>query len=203
MPEDITINGLSTALAATAAIDDLLPIWDTSAGAMKKHAAAYLARSNGSGGHKLITGSGRELTVSATGTAALYSAGAWTPDLRFGGAKVGLTYTSRYGYYTQLGNAYLISCAFTLADVGSSTGLATVYGLPATSSVDATGAFWVSAAKWFDANANYVSMGAYIFSGHAYYDLMGLTAAGSAWSEITHAAFKAGTQFAFSGIFFV
>ena len=74
MAEDTTINGLSTALAATAAADDLLPIWDTSAAAMKKHAAAYVARSDGASGHKLITGSGRELTVPATGTAALLAA---------------------------------------------------------------------------------------------------------------------------------
>lgn len=70
MAEDTTINGLSTALAATAAADDLLAIWDTSAGATKKHAAAYMARSDGASGNKVISGSGRELTIPATGTAA-------------------------------------------------------------------------------------------------------------------------------------
>lgn len=81
-----TINGLTTALAATMAADDLLPIWDTSAAAMKKHAASYLARSDGA--HKVITGSGRELTVPATGTAAVldqpnvFTAAQTTPQLK-------------------------------------------------------------------------------------------------------------------------
>jgi hypothetical protein len=105
MAEDTTINGLSTALAATAAADDLLPIWDTSAGAMKKHAAAYVARSDGASGHKLITGSGRELTVPATGTAVLQLSGTWTPVLTTDAASPpsGLTYTSA-GTWAKAGN---------------------------------------------------------------------------------------------------
>ncbi len=101
---DTTINGLSTALAATAATDDLLVIWDTSAGATKKHAAAYVARSDGASGHKLITGSGRELTVAATGTAGL-----------LGTAQ---TYSAKQTYSAGIDTSQIIPTAYSLASDG-------------------------------------------------------------------------------------
>jgi hypothetical protein len=65
-----------TDLAATPAAGDLLMLVDVSdttyaaTGTNKKLAASYVARSDGPSGNKLITGSGRELTVPGSDTAA-------------------------------------------------------------------------------------------------------------------------------------
>ena len=134
---DTTINGLSTALAATAAADDLLVIWDTSASATKKHAAAYLARSDGSSGNKLITGSGRELTVAATGTAALLgTAQTFTATQTVSGVAVNLARSGAElaNFYatvggTLLGQLYNSGLVFYAQDLGvGAAGCALVAG---------------------------------------------------------------------------
>lgn len=58
---------------------------------------------------------------------------AWTPGIAFGGASVGLTYSLQSATYIRRGN--LITCQFriVMTAVGSSTGLATLTGLPFTS----------------------------------------------------------------------
>lgn len=145
-----------TALAATPAATDLLMVVDVSdttmaaSGTNKKLAASYVARSDA--GAKLITGDGKELTVPATGTAALigstqtfsalqtlsagltfggstlsaFAEGTWSPDLQFGGAKVGITYATVAGHYVRIGKLVVASCNITLTNKGSSTGTAIV-----------------------------------------------------------------------------
>lgn len=184
---DTTINGLGTALAATAAADDLFVLWDTSASATKKHAAAYLARSDGSSGHKLITGSGRELTVSATGTAALVTSGSWTPGLAFGGNGVGMTFASRTGSYVQIGKIVLLSYYIALSAAGSSTGVATITGLPhaaGTGLPDAVGAM-----AWYQMATNFVYMALVLPTTATTGSLVGYSAAGASYAALTHAAF--------------
>lgn len=59
---------------------------------------------------------------------------AWTPDLQFGGTKVGLTYSSRTGAYWQIGAMIFFYGIINLSAKGSSTGAATILGLPANTS---------------------------------------------------------------------
>ena len=61
-----------------------------------------------------------------------YEEGTWTPDLQFGAAKVGITYTNRSGTYTKIGRLVALNFSFLLSAKGSSTGNARTYGLPFT-----------------------------------------------------------------------
>jgi len=65
-----------------------------------------------------------------------YSQGTFTPVLSFGGSSTGITYSSRSGNYTTIGNLVFINLVFVLSNKGSSTGQAVVSGLPFTIFVD-------------------------------------------------------------------
>ena len=72
-----------------------------------------------------ISGSGRWLIAPSH-----QISGTWIPDLQFGGAKVGITYSTQVGYYLKVGD--WVSCTFRiiLTSKGTSTGAARLYGLP-------------------------------------------------------------------------
>lgn len=61
-----------------------------------------------------------------------YLEGTFTPALAFGGAAVGITYTSRSGVYTRVGRLVHIEIAVLLSSKGSSVGAAVISGLPLT-----------------------------------------------------------------------
>lgn len=67
-----------------------------------------------------------------------YQEGTWTPGLSFGGASVGMTFSSRSGRYTKVGRAYYLSGNMQLSAKGSSSGMARVEGFPATTATYAT-----------------------------------------------------------------
>jgi len=74
-----------------------------------------------------ISGSGRWLIAPSH-----QISGTWIPDLQFGEAKVGITYSTQEGYYQKVGD--WVSCVFriVLTSKGTSTGTARIYGLPFT-----------------------------------------------------------------------
>ena len=59
-----------------------------------------------------------------------YEEGAWTPTLSFGGASVGITYGTQTGKYTRIGNRVFFNLIIILTSQGSSTGGASISGLP-------------------------------------------------------------------------
>lgn len=59
-----------------------------------------------------------------------YEENPWTPGIAFGGASVGITYGTRIARYTKIGNVVNIWADITLTAKGSSTGAATITGLP-------------------------------------------------------------------------
>ena len=61
-----------------------------------------------------------------------YEQGSWTPAIAFGGAAVDVTYVQRTGQYTKIGNIVHCVTQIYLSSNGSSTGAATVTGLPFT-----------------------------------------------------------------------
>jgi hypothetical protein len=66
-----------------------------------------------------------------------YEEGVWVPALNFGGAAVGMTYAATpVGRYTKIGRTVFATGSLTLTAKGSSTGAATVAGLPFTSAND-------------------------------------------------------------------
>jgi hypothetical protein len=74
-----------------------------------------------------------------------YEEGAWTPELQFGGASVGITYSNQGGTYTKIGRQVTVNGFFSLTSKGSSTGDATITGLPFTLG---TGISYYSTASW-------------------------------------------------------
>ena len=76
-----------------------------------------------------------------------YEEGTWTPDLQFGGSNAGITYGSRYGYYTKIGQQVTVIGRIGLSNKGSASGAAKFEGLPfATKSISGTqmsiGSIW-------------------------------------------------------------
>ena len=61
-----------------------------------------------------------------------YEEGDWTPVLSFGGGTTGITYTARDGAYTRIGRQVTITFMVDISSKGSSTGQATITGLPFT-----------------------------------------------------------------------
>ncbi len=68
----------------------------------------------------------------------------YTPVLAFGGGSTGLTYASRTGSYTKMGNRVLFEAALTLSNKGSSAGSATIT-LPETPNTTSSLSVYVSA----------------------------------------------------------
>ena len=56
--------------------------------------------------------------------------GTWTPGVAFGGNSVGVTYGEQTGTWTRVGNLITVRARITLTNKGSSTGAATITGLP-------------------------------------------------------------------------
>ena len=59
-----------------------------------------------------------------------YEEGTWTPSLLFNGAGVGISYTDRTGTYVKVGKLVTLQGYLSINSAGSSTGSATIAGLP-------------------------------------------------------------------------
>ena len=59
-----------------------------------------------------------------------YEEGTFTPTLTFGGASVGIAYTSRLGRYTKIGRQVTVQVGIYLTSKGTSSGVAVLQGLP-------------------------------------------------------------------------
>jgi hypothetical protein len=85
------------------------------------------------------TTSGTGITFPATQSASSdantlddYEEGTWTPVLSFGGGSTGITYIAQVGTYTKIGKLVTFVLSIQLANKGSSTGAASIAGLPFT-----------------------------------------------------------------------
>jgi hypothetical protein len=61
-----------------------------------------------------------------------YEEGIFTPAIAFGGASVGITYSQQQGFYTKIGNLVTCQIRILLSNKGSSSGDASITGLPFT-----------------------------------------------------------------------
>lgn len=84
----------------------------------------------------LVVSNGKGIDFSATpgtGTSELladYEEGTWTPVLVFGAGSTGITYGTQQGRYTKVGRTVTIRFEIALTSKGSSTGEASITGLP-------------------------------------------------------------------------
>jgi hypothetical protein len=63
----------------------------------------------------------------------------FTPTVLFGGASVGVTYSSQFGAYQIINGRIFFDIRITLSSKGSSTGNATIGGLPSSSAIGTNG----------------------------------------------------------------
>lgn len=97
----------------------------------------------------LGTGVGTALAVTANATTgfAVITTGTFTPVLTFGaGGVTGITYSTQSGLYQRVGLTISFSVSITLTSKGSSTGTATITGLPVASRTSAISFFELSQA---------------------------------------------------------
>lgn len=66
-----------------------------------------------------------------------YVEGVFLPELTFGGASTGITYSSRGGVFTKIGNMVFFTLSIALSSKGSATGTQQITGLPYTVSATA------------------------------------------------------------------
>ena len=83
------------------------------------------------------SGNGIDFSATASGSGTMtsellndYEEGTWTPVVRFGGASVGMTFNFQEGRYTKVGRVVHVQCYVGLTSKGSSTGNASIDGLP-------------------------------------------------------------------------
>jgi hypothetical protein len=122
---------------------------------------------------------------------------AWTPDLQFGGAKVGITYTgTREGYYTRIGNIIFYSGVFTLSSKGSSTGAVQIHGLPVAASQETRGVCTCGRMAYTGDGLTTLSVSTYLLVA-----IGSNTSTALAGMDNTHCTDN--SQFRFSGFYFV
>jgi hypothetical protein len=110
-------------------------------------------------GNATPSASGSGITFPATQSASTdantlddYEEGTWTPSLKLGGAAVGMTIAEQVGIYTKVGRVVYIGFYFRLTALGSSTGAATITGIPFTIASGATCS--VHSSQWSSITAN-------------------------------------------------
>ena len=83
-------------------------------------------------GNFIVGTSGNGIDFSAAGgdVLAYYDESTWTPTLVFGVGSTGITYSTRAGTYTRIGRTVTIRFEILLSSKGSSTGEASITGLP-------------------------------------------------------------------------
>ncbi len=130
---------------------------------------------------------------------ALYASGTWTPDLSFGGATTGITYSSRSGFYMHMGKLVFVQAIVILSSKGSATGNATFSNLPVTSSASTYG--WLTLA-WQNMTSSYVNMTGYVATSSTQVSIRGITAASTTnISNVTDAGFANNTILYIHGVY--
>ena len=129
-----------------------------------------------------------------------YQEGTWTPDLQFGGAKVGITYNATYhhGLYTKIGRLLSFSCYMVLTSKGLSTGIAEIHGLPFSTATGVAASVKVHFLINYGISFLVLPM-ARIFQNSSVIYLEESSLIGDG-SSLTNANFKDNSQFGISGI---
>jgi hypothetical protein len=122
----------------------------------------------------------------------------FTPGISFGGGTTGITYGTRYGYYTKIANVVFFILRVTLTNKGSSTGTALVTGLPITSIASVSSAVAVD----YDVLTFSGQVGGLV-SAAATTIGFNSCATGASNVDLTHTAFSNTTTLFVSGFYFV
>ena len=128
-----------------------------------------------------------------------YEEGTWTPSLKFGGNNTGLSNTVE-GKYTKVGNVVYWTCDFALSAKGSSTGSATITGLPFTSY---SGTYTPSGSVWaYNMNSLTGAIVYRVDSGGTTINLYQYDSTGSN-NAVTNSSFNNDSQNRVAGFYFI
>lgn len=131
-PASATLTN-ATGLPLSTGVTGTLPITNGGTGQTTANAAFNaLVPSQTSNSGKFLTTNGTNTSWATVGGGGAYSEGSWTPRVAIGGSSTGITYISRSGTYTKIGNLVtLIGQVWTDAiGSGSSSDLVTIEDLP-------------------------------------------------------------------------
>jgi hypothetical protein len=128
------------------------------------------------------SGKGIDFSATADGSGTMtsevlddYEEGTWTPTIEFGGASVGVSYSTNVGTYTKVGNLVKASCYVQMSSKGTSGGAARIQGLPF--SVGGSGNY-TPAAVWLS-NTSFADYPMFrVNSGETYFEIEEITNAG-------------------------
>lgn len=134
---------------------------------------------------------------SGTNTLDTYATANWTPVLQFGGASVGITYSSQLGVYWKVGKLVFFNVQLILTSKGSSTGNASIASFPFTNgALDATYALIIT-------NGTYptlcTSLFAILGNGTTSVNLFG--AGSGAFTNVTNTQVANGSTIQFTGLY--
>jgi len=125
----------------------------------------------------------------------------WTPQLEFGGATTGITYSTQEGTYIRIGNIVFVNVTISLSSKGSATGVATITGFPFTASLNRN---CEAIGEWnlitFSAN-NYQACA--IFAGTTSTISLQQCGTATAFTNLTDTAFANGSRLHFSMSVFI
>ena len=134
---DITVGNGNAGLIFNDAVGLISP-WDMTANAVEDN-AIDLGYSGGRFKDLYLSGGVYLGGTGASNKLDDYESGTWTPALRFGNLATGITYGNQYATYTKIGNRVTVDFNIRLTSKGTSTGYATIAGLPFNAKNNETG----------------------------------------------------------------
>ncbi len=133
---NVSGTGVFTIASPNSNTDRTLTLPDNTGTLLTQNSQPSFASTIGVGGATPST-SGAGITFPATQSASSnantlddYEEGTWTPNLIFGSASTGMTFSERVGNYVKVGKWVTITFNIALSAKGSSTGQALVTGMP-------------------------------------------------------------------------
>lgn len=127
----------------------------------------------------------------------------FTPELKFNGLNVGMTYAANYGYYSIVGSILFYTLRIELTNKGSSTGQAQILGFP---QVIAAGGYdtpvsWLS---FITLTTGYVSAGINMVVGSTGANFtQSSNIGGTGFAGMDQTSFSNNSSFAISGFYFI
>lgn len=161
---------------------------------------AFAVDSNGDLTWEKDNGNTGKIVITADTTLTL-ATGTFTPGVAFGGGTTGITYSTQQGVYYRIGNVVHFSGYVVLTSKGSSTGNATLTGLPLTPA--ATPGSYVFTMRWQNMTSSLVEMALFIQASATTAPIIGATAAAASLNSLTDAAFANNSVIYYSGFYFV
>jgi len=129
--------------------------------------------------------------------------GTFTPTIAFGGGSTGITYSSQLGEYTVVGNTVLFNAQVILTNKGSSTGSATLEGLPFAASPSTISRFSIPDARNITFDVNYIYAFAQLPSGGGTSTTLFEYGSAVAVQNLTNSNFSNTSALRFSGFYMI